>query len=550
MLFEECPNPHILDLVHRGWNRLTVLRDSTFSFVPGRARESVDEHERILRLIESGAEPLEIELAARRHRLATLDALHAYQERAHRQQHRTDHATNRRGRPPWPRTKQPPTTFPRTSRRRSSTSSTARFVDSVSGATFDVLDPVSNETYVHGGGRAEGGHRPRRRRRDARVPGGPVAADEAARARAHPEPDRRRGRGPGRAPRRTRDVRHRPADHAGARPGAARGRELPVLRRPDRRADRRRVQGPRLPAELRQPQADRRRRADHAVEHAVHAGELEARAGARVRLHGRAEARRVHSAVGEPVGRDLPRRRRAGRRLQPRQRPRRGGRRRPGEASRCAAHLVHRREPHRAADLRQRRPVPQGPVHGARRQVPRRGLRGRRPGRGDRLDPVRCLLAERRALHGRVAHPGRAGGLRRVLRAVRRAGEEHRGRRPARPRHRGRRARASRALRQGDELRRARQDGGTPARRRRPSGRFRARQLRGADGVRRCRAGCADLPGGDLRTGRRHHPVRHRRRRPWSSPTASGTGSPRTSGPATSPARTRSRRTSRPGWCG
>ncbi|WP_431277397.1 GntR family transcriptional regulator [Leifsonia poae] len=79
VLFEECPNPHILDLVHRGWNRLTVLRDSTFSFVPGRARESVQEHAQILSLIESGAEPLAIELAARRHRLATLDALHAYQ---------------------------------------------------------------------------------------------------------------------------------------------------------------------------------------------------------------------------------------------------------------------------------------------------------------------------------------------------------------------------------------------------------------------------------------------------------------------------------------
>ncbi|MFF1635513.1 GntR family transcriptional regulator [Leifsonia sp. NPDC058248] len=78
-LFEECPNPHILDLVHRGWNRLKVLRDSTFSFVPGRARESVDEHEQLLRLIEDRADPLEIELAARRHRLATLDAFLAYQ---------------------------------------------------------------------------------------------------------------------------------------------------------------------------------------------------------------------------------------------------------------------------------------------------------------------------------------------------------------------------------------------------------------------------------------------------------------------------------------
>jgi len=79
VLFEACPNPHILDLVHRGWNRMKVLRDSSFSFVPGRAHLSVEEHERILRLIENGEDPLEIELAARRHRTATLDAVLAYQ---------------------------------------------------------------------------------------------------------------------------------------------------------------------------------------------------------------------------------------------------------------------------------------------------------------------------------------------------------------------------------------------------------------------------------------------------------------------------------------
>jgi DNA-binding GntR family transcriptional regulator len=79
VLFEECPNPHILDLVHRGWNRMKVLRDSSFSFVPGRARQSVEEHEAIIGLIESDADALEIELAARNHRTATLDAVLAHQ---------------------------------------------------------------------------------------------------------------------------------------------------------------------------------------------------------------------------------------------------------------------------------------------------------------------------------------------------------------------------------------------------------------------------------------------------------------------------------------
>jgi len=74
VLFEPCPNPHILDLVHRGWSRLSGLRDSTFAFVPGRARHSVDEHVEIIDLIRARADPLEIELAARNHRWRTMDA--------------------------------------------------------------------------------------------------------------------------------------------------------------------------------------------------------------------------------------------------------------------------------------------------------------------------------------------------------------------------------------------------------------------------------------------------------------------------------------------
>ncbi|MFT4219896.1 MAG: GntR family transcriptional regulator [Microbacterium sp.] len=73
-LFESCSNPHILELVHRGWSRLSGLRDSTFSFVPDRAHHSVTEHAAILDLIRSGADPLDIELAARNHRWRTMES--------------------------------------------------------------------------------------------------------------------------------------------------------------------------------------------------------------------------------------------------------------------------------------------------------------------------------------------------------------------------------------------------------------------------------------------------------------------------------------------
>jgi DNA-binding GntR family transcriptional regulator len=74
ILFERCANPRVLELVNAEWARLGNLRDSTFTFVPGRAQESVAEHEAILALIETGAALTEIERAARLHRSATLNA--------------------------------------------------------------------------------------------------------------------------------------------------------------------------------------------------------------------------------------------------------------------------------------------------------------------------------------------------------------------------------------------------------------------------------------------------------------------------------------------
>ncbi len=75
VLYAPCPNPHLLDLVHRGWTRLAGIRDSTFGFVPGRALHSVAEHVQILDLIRSGADALSIEIAVREHRWNTLDAV-------------------------------------------------------------------------------------------------------------------------------------------------------------------------------------------------------------------------------------------------------------------------------------------------------------------------------------------------------------------------------------------------------------------------------------------------------------------------------------------
>lgn len=74
ILFAPCPNTQLLELVDRGWARLSGLRDSSFSVIPGRAEHSVAEHAALVEMIRDDADPLDIELAARQHRWRTLDA--------------------------------------------------------------------------------------------------------------------------------------------------------------------------------------------------------------------------------------------------------------------------------------------------------------------------------------------------------------------------------------------------------------------------------------------------------------------------------------------
>ncbi|NDZ78157.1 GntR family transcriptional regulator [Streptomyces sp. SID10853] len=73
-LYSRCANARLLEIVNAEWARLGSLRDSIFAFVPERARESVQEHDQILGLIENGAPLHEIEEAVRRHRKGTLSA--------------------------------------------------------------------------------------------------------------------------------------------------------------------------------------------------------------------------------------------------------------------------------------------------------------------------------------------------------------------------------------------------------------------------------------------------------------------------------------------
>lgn len=71
ILFNACPNRHILAILDREWALLETTRRSAFSYIPSRAARSVDEHDELLDMIGAGRDGIEIEMFAREHRMAT-----------------------------------------------------------------------------------------------------------------------------------------------------------------------------------------------------------------------------------------------------------------------------------------------------------------------------------------------------------------------------------------------------------------------------------------------------------------------------------------------
>lgn len=70
-----APDGHLTGLLDTEWARLDLIRRSAFTHAPGRAVQSVAEHDSLLDMLESHADPVEIEAAARQHKLNTLDAV-------------------------------------------------------------------------------------------------------------------------------------------------------------------------------------------------------------------------------------------------------------------------------------------------------------------------------------------------------------------------------------------------------------------------------------------------------------------------------------------
>lgn len=75
LICHRADDDHLTSLLDTEWARLDLMRRSAFTHAPGRAVESVAEHDALLDLLEAKVDLDAIEVAARQHKLNTLEAV-------------------------------------------------------------------------------------------------------------------------------------------------------------------------------------------------------------------------------------------------------------------------------------------------------------------------------------------------------------------------------------------------------------------------------------------------------------------------------------------
>jgi DNA-binding GntR family transcriptional regulator len=79
IICERCGDSHLFSLISAEWSRLDVIRRAAFTLVPGRARASVVEHDALLNLLSDSRNQDAVEVAARQHKLNSLQAVYAHE---------------------------------------------------------------------------------------------------------------------------------------------------------------------------------------------------------------------------------------------------------------------------------------------------------------------------------------------------------------------------------------------------------------------------------------------------------------------------------------
>ncbi len=73
-IYAFCPNKLLVANIQQVWERLDIVRRTSFTFFSKRTPKSIEEHDSIIQLLEEKADSLQIEEIARTHKLNTLEA--------------------------------------------------------------------------------------------------------------------------------------------------------------------------------------------------------------------------------------------------------------------------------------------------------------------------------------------------------------------------------------------------------------------------------------------------------------------------------------------
>ena len=92
-IVNRCPNTYLLELLSQTNLRLDRVRSTMFVYLPKRSEQAVGEHQRLISMLETGADPADIEQFARWHKLQTVAAYRAIHQA-------NDQAVNAAGRLP------------------------------------------------------------------------------------------------------------------------------------------------------------------------------------------------------------------------------------------------------------------------------------------------------------------------------------------------------------------------------------------------------------------------------------------------------------------
>lgn len=79
LIYERCPNTPLVNMLRDVARRLDAIRRTVFIQIPYRGSASVAEHRELIELLANGAPSIEIETAAREHKLQTVRSFQAWQ---------------------------------------------------------------------------------------------------------------------------------------------------------------------------------------------------------------------------------------------------------------------------------------------------------------------------------------------------------------------------------------------------------------------------------------------------------------------------------------